>query len=239
METEFIFWRHDTPAGIRVEEISGGEDKSDKLWKIMAHQVFGENGGNRYREIGHFDGGAPYLDDEPQRISISHTRHFMVIAFLPRTPEAGLDEFNLRTAMGIDTERIDRGQVLRIADRFLSPEESELVARYADSLTAGSDHHPAMEAGQAAVCANILAWTVKEALFKAALTEGLDFREKLRIITLPEICNTPMVKDPGYGKAEIILPDSAPIAMELFSYISEGHIVTLAYSPKCAKFRKS
>ena len=239
METEFIFWRHDTSAGIRVEEICGGEDKSAKLWKVMALQVFGENGGDRFRELDHMESGAPLLVDSGQRISISHTPHFMVIAFLPRTPEASLETFSVRTAMGIDCEPADRAQVLRVADRVLSEDEIKLVGQYAARLEEGDAHHEPLPAEEASVRANVLAWTVKEALYKAALTPGLDFRTQLHIEALPEICGHPLVKNPRYGKAVLHMgSEIGDVEMELFSYLSEDHIVTLAYSPKCAKFKR-
>lgn len=238
METEFIFWRHETSAGIRVEEICGGEDKSAKLWKVMALQVFGENGTDRFREILHLPSGAPLLSDSEQRISISHTPHFMVIAFLPRTPEVNLEIFSSRTAMGVDCEPVDRGQVLKVADRILSEEEINLVASYAFTLEEGVSHHAPLPHDEAVVRANILAWTIKEALYKAALTPGIDFRTKLVIEKLPEICSNPMVGKPIFGRARVLMPDGKEEDMELFSYLSEGHLVTLAYSPKCAKFYK-
>ena len=240
METEFIFWRHATSAGIQVEEICGGEDKSARLWKAMALQVFGENGSDRFRTISHQESGAPLLDDSAQRISVSHTAHFMVIAMLPRTPEADLTQFGLRTAMGVDCEPADRAQTLRVADRVMSAPELQLVEEYAAALQAGDAHHPPMLEEEARVLANVLAWTIKEALYKAALTPGLDFRTALVIDTLPEICGHPLVKSPRYGSGRIILPDGGEeVQMELFSYMSEGHVVTLAYSPKCAKFSRN
>ncbi|MDE6010097.1 MAG: 4'-phosphopantetheinyl transferase superfamily protein [Muribaculaceae bacterium] len=238
METEFVFWRHDTSAGIRVEEICGGEDKSVRLWKAMALQVFGENGGDRFREITHLESGAPLLEDTEQRISVSHTPHFMVIAMLPRTPEADLGRFSPRTAMGIDCEPEGRAQVLRVAERVMTPEEMRLTEEYARSLQEGSGHTGTMEEEQAKVTAYVLAWTVKEALYKAALTPGLDFRTALVIEKLPGICENPFVRNPRYGVAAILFPDYSEANMELFSYRSEGHIVTIAYSPKCAKFKK-
>ena len=239
METEFIFWRHDTSAGIRVEEICGGEDKSAKLWKVMALQVFGENGGDRFREIAHTEAGAPLLEESGQRISVSHTQHFMVVAMLPRTPETDPEGFSLRTAMGIDCERMDRSQVLKVADRVMSPEELVLVGSYAAGLEAGDAHHKPIPGEQAQVMANVLAWTVKEALYKAALTPGLDFRTNLLIESLPEICGNPLVRNPRYGKAVMRLGgELGDVEMDLFSYLSEEHIVTLAYSPKCAKFKR-
>lgn len=239
METEFIYWNHPTSIGVQVEEICGGEDKSQKLWKAMALQVYGENGGDRYREIGHYQSGAPFLEDSDQRISISHTAHFMVIASLPRTPEADLSQFNVRTAMGIDAESPRRAQVLRIADRVMSPEEMALADAYAATLQEGDAHHPALPEEEAKVRSYMLAWTVKEALYKAALHEGADFRSDLRIISMPEICGNPMVKNPALGEAEITTAGGEKVPMQLFSYESEDHIVTIAYSPKAAKFKRS
>ncbi len=244
METEFIFWRHATSAGVQVEEICGGEDKSQRLWMAMALQVFGENGAERFREIDHTASGAPLLADEPQRISVSHTTHFMVVAMLPRTPEADLTCFNIRTAMGVDCERADRSQVLKVAERVLSSDELRLVADYAAALERGDAHHAPLDADAAQVRAHVLAWTIKEALYKAALAPGLDFRSALVIKALPEICSTPLAGNPRFGRAVIERPaDQAgarteSIDMELFSYESEGHIVTLAYSPRAAKWKR-
>ncbi|MDE5843215.1 MAG: 4'-phosphopantetheinyl transferase superfamily protein [Muribaculaceae bacterium] len=240
METEFIYWRYETSAGVRVEQLSGGEDKSSRLWKILALQVFGENGIDRYREVGHFPSGAPFLEDSAQRISISHTPHFMVVASLPRTPEAHLEEFNLRTAMGIDAEKADREQAVNVVERIMNDDEKELMHRLAVHIAEGDGHHTPVEIKDAATRAAVLTWTIKEALYKAALDEGVDFARNLKILKYPEICSNPMVKHPEYGEAEIIRHDSdMPISMRLFSYLTEGHIVTIAFSPKCATFRKS
>lgn len=154
METEFIYWRHPTPVGIKVEEISGMENKSGKLWRDMAMQIYCENGVDGFREIGHFANGAPFLFGLTSRISVTHTAHLLAVATLPKTPEANLSQFAPRTAMGIDAERLDREQVLRVRDKFLSDEEKAIVSE--DSLEA-----------------NIIAWTSKEALYKAAMTEVL------------------------------------------------------------------
>ncbi len=77
METEFIYWRHHTLPGIKVEEICGGENRPMSLWREMAYQVYSENGREVYREIGHFRNGAPFLNGENGRISITHTGRFL------------------------------------------------------------------------------------------------------------------------------------------------------------------
>lgn len=223
METEFIYWHHHTPVGIKVEEISGMENKSGKLWREMAMQIYCENGRDGYREVGHFPNGAPFLFGMPARISLTHTGHLLAIATLPKTPEAELSKFTPRTALGIDAESLDREQVLKVRDKFLSDAEKELVE--ADNLEA-----------------NIIAWTVKEALYKAALTEGLDYRNNITILRLPAIdreMNLPGAPTPVIGSAVLTLPTEKgdeKIEMELYSYDSDGYCVTLAYSPKCAKF---
>lgn len=255
---EFIYWPHPTPVGIRVEEICGMESKSGRLWEEMAKQIYCENGRDGYREIGHFANGAPFLFAQTTRISITHSGHLLAVASLPKTPEADLSSFAPRTALGIDAERNDREQVLKIRDRFLSDDEKALIP--ADNLEA-----------------NIIAWTAKEALYKAGMTEGLDLRKDITIISLPAIdrkMNLPGAPAPILGKARISLPVSASdkdsdndkpsdkasdnsselsadlpdssrrkeYEMELYTYESETetdtYIVTLAYSPKCAKYSR-
>lgn len=222
METEFIYWRHHTLPGIKVEEVCGGEDRSLKLWIEMAYQVYSENGKEGYREIGHFRNGAPFLVGETGRISITHTGRFLAVATLPDTPEVDLSVFSERAAMGIDAERADREQTLRVREKFLSDDEQQMIDK--DDVKK-----------------NVMAWTAKEALYKAAMQEGLDFKNDIRILSLPKI--GPAV--PVYDKNEFdpIRTGEAVVKIEdkeypfvLYTYESEGNIVTLAYSPRCAKF---
>lgn len=222
METEFIYWRHHTLPGIKVEEVCGGEDRSLKLWIEMAYQVYSENGKEGYRELGHFRNGAPFLVGETGRISITHTGRFMAVATLPDTPEVDLSVFSERAALGIDAERADREQTLRVRDKFLSDDEQQMIDK--DDVKK-----------------NVMAWTAKEALYKAAMQDGLDFKNDIRILSLPKI--GPAV--PVYDKNEFdpIRTGEAAVKIEdkeypfvLYTYESEGNIVTLAYSPRCAKF---
>lgn len=222
METDYIYWKHLTPCGIRVEEISGREDKSGAIWLAMARQIWEENGEGGWQELDHTAQGAPLLVGSQQRVSVSHTEGLLVVATLPRTPEASLTEFSQRTAMGIDCERADRTQVLRVRERFLSEDELQLV--------------PADDVEK-----NIIAWTAKEALLKASLRPDIDIRRGLRILSLPEPGEPVMLKGSGPftpAKALITYTDGAEIPMNLYCYRSEAFIVTLAYSPKCATFKK-
>lgn len=228
METEFIYWRHRTVPGIKVEEVCGAEDKNGRLWLEMAYQVYGENGRDGFRELGHFHNGAPFIQGELSRISITHTGKFLAVATLPPTPEVNLAEFSERAAIGIDAESRTREQVLKVRKKFLSEEELAMI----DAKDVES---------------NVIAWTAKEALYKSAMTEGLDFRNDLTILRLPVPGPAvPQRENPeagldSIGKAAIRLKDgdvTKEFEMLLYSYVSEGNIVTLAYSPKCAKFGK-
>jgi len=219
MDDEFIYWRHSTPVGIQVEEVCGAESRKGEVWRQMARQVYCENGREAYRDLGHFEGGAPFLYNDEARISLTDTDHFLAVATLPRTPEVHLAEFSPRTAMGIDAERWDREQVLRVRDRYLSDAEQLLAAD--DDLAA-----------------HIQLWTAKEAMLKAIMHTKVDIREELTVTALPEVDKTPAL--PGHkartGKGIAIRPDGEKVELELYCYDSEGCCVTIAYSSKCAKF---
>lgn len=212
MEEDFIYWRHHTPAGIKVEEISGAENRKEPVWLSMAYQIYCEQGKDGYRDIGHFQNGAPFLFNEASRISISHTHGMLVVASLPRTPEATLSQFSVRTAMGVDVEKADRSQVLKVKEKYLSPLEMEMV---------GDDLEK-----------NIIAWTSKEALYKASFIEGVDFIKDVEIQKLPQLDSS------DFGKATVAFPDGHHEEFLLYSYNSDGFIITIAFSPKCAKFMK-
>lgn len=219
---EFVTWHHKTPVGIKVDEVFGMDSRSGKVWMELARQIYCEQGEPNYRVIDHFSNGAPFLQGSQSRISITHTTHFFAVASLPRTPESDLAVFSPRTAMGIDTEPLDRSQVVKLRERFLSEEELKLI--------------PAED-----VVENVKAWTAKEALYKAAMTPGLDFRKSIRLLSLPAFDQSPSKGEPRLGEAILEFPQEtgiAPQPMKLYSYESYGCCVTIAFSPKCAKFGK-
>ena len=222
-ENEFVTWRHTTPVGVKVDEVFGMDSKSGKIWRALARQIFCELGDFNYREIYHYENGAPYIEGLKARFSLSHTNHLLVGAILPKTPDQNLEIFNPRTAMGIDAENLDRSQVLKIRTKFLSQQELELVPE--DDLEA-----------------NIVAWTSKEALYKAALTPGIDFKEDIKINRLPVLAKDGDKNEASnLGSATIILRENSEFPtqeMELYSYESYGCCVTIAVSPKAAKFKK-
>lgn len=231
---ELIYWRHPTPPGIKVEEVSGKTEGREALWRELALQVYCENGKESYREIGHYRNGAPFIPGSQSRISITHCPGLLAVASLPPTPETELSTFSERACLGIDAEDADRRQVLRIRERFLSERELSMVN--ADDVET-----------------NVLAWTIKEAAYKAALQEGLDFRADISINRLPLLGpptpvfiaqdyglpkDTAKVPDNFYGEVSIRLTDTT-LTLAAYSYRSDDKIVTLCYSPKCAKYGKN
>lgn len=197
---DFIYWRHTLPPGIKIEEISGGSRYSGEVWKQMALQIYCEHGKEQYREIGHFPNGAPFLYGDASRISISHCKGLLVVATLPPTPECDLSQYHPRTSMGVDCERADRAQVLKIRQRFLNDAEMEMIP--ADDVEA-----------------NIIAWTAKEAAYKALFTPGLDFRNEIVIEQMPEIG--------GFGT--MAFNGERCVKLQIYTYRSDEHIVTLCY----------
>jgi len=232
---EHVYWRHPTVPGIKVEEVSGECPVGmGKVWLDMARQIYCENGKEVYREIGHFKNGAPFLYGETSRISITHCDGLLAVATLPPTPEVDLSLFSERAAVGIDAERSDREQVLKIRERFLSAGELSMIP--ADDLVL-----------------NVQAWTVKEAGYKAMLADGLDFREEIRIKRLPKFAPPTPIYDyreygvpdmakelPGEFFGEVALSvRGEETGLRVYSYLSDDFVVTLCYAPRCAKFGKS
>ncbi len=213
---EMTYWRHKTPIGVKVEEISGGSGRSIKVRQMLARQIYAENGRDGgYRNIEHYADGSPYLEGEDTRISLSHTDTILVVATLPATPEVTLNHYTQRAAMGIDAEKCNREVKGAVADRILSPAEKDLVA------TAGPQ-------------APILAWTLKEAMYKATLGSGSDWRNDYTIIRLPD----PDTGALGAGHVRMAETDEIEEFI-LYSYRSEEHIISLAIHPKCATYKKN
>ena len=44
METNFIYERMRTPIGVKVELVTGSEQREGRVWRLMAAQVYAENG---------------------------------------------------------------------------------------------------------------------------------------------------------------------------------------------------
>lgn len=230
---DFVYWRHPTLPGIKVEEISGGEDYKGPAWLDMARQIYFENGRDSYRELGHFQNGAPFIYNSGVRISVSHCPGLLVVATLPETPEVMLGEYSPCAALGVDAERADRRQVLDVRERVLS--DAEIAAIPSDDIER-----------------NVLAWTVKEAAYKAAMQQGVDFRNDIIISRMPKLGPSTTHFDPAeFGPVtgeEILAACQGAVTVKyqggeerellLYSYLSDDFIVTLAYSPETLRFSK-
>lgn len=224
--SDFIYEKEKAPCGVAVERIYGADEKSAKVWKLFAMQIFSESEGD-YRSIEHFENGAPVLDGIPQRISVSHTSHFLVVASLPKTPDNDLSEINPRTAMGIDIERADRGQAVKVADKFLTEKERSLLPEVKNPEDASKEE----------IEPYVLAWTCKEALYKSIMGVAPDWKEDYRIEIMPKIADSMAKATPDkYGKGIVSIPGEKPMEMILSSWRENGHILTLAFSPKIARF---
>lgn len=191
---------------ILIEEITGGTSLSPKIWQLLSKQVWAEHGENgQYRELGHFPSGAPYVEDSDRRISISHTKGMLVVASCPPVAGIDLEHFNESAAIGIDVERVDRQQVIRLRKKFLHDAELEMI----DANDVES---------------NVIAWTCKEALYKASLQSGLDWKDNYRILEIPTSTKS--------GHGEVQLATGSSLSFHLHTYRSEDYIITLAYSPQ-------
>lgn len=168
---DFIYERINTPVGVKVETVTGGNRYRGKVWRQIAMQIYCENGKDGYREVGHFQSGAPFLYDANDRISISHTEGCLVVATLPVAENTVLSEFSEKAALGIDVERIDREKVMSVRERFLN--EKELAWLSAESVER-----------------NIIAWTLKEAALKAGMDPSIDFRNDILIVSMPPVAKT-------------------------------------------------
>ena len=206
---DFIYERFWLPNGIKIEEVTGGSHYKGKVWQQIARQIYCENGKDGFRDIGHFQSGAPFIYGAEEKISISHTDGMLAVATIPVETDNNLSVFSLETALGIDVEKKDREKVLKLRERFLSEEELKLIP--SDSLEAG-----------------ITAWTCKEAMLKAGMNPTIDWHHDIIIIALP----TPDSPGEGY-----IYLDSHKYKLTLIAIHSEDHIICVATSKPAGKRR--
>ena len=212
-DEDLTYWRHRTPVGVKVEEISGGSRYSGRVWDLMARQVWSENGREgEYRSVEHADSGMPMLEGGSERISLTHTPGMMAVATLPPTPEVDLAEYTSRAAMGIDAENMERTVSEQVCSRVFSPAEQALVA------AAGS--HGA-----------IVAWTCKEALYKAVQGLASSWSDDYTIVRMPDMAKGIT------GEAVVSLP-SGKENFILYSYQSGEYVISIALSTRCATFKK-
>ncbi|MCI8998969.1 MAG: 4'-phosphopantetheinyl transferase superfamily protein [Muribaculaceae bacterium] len=131
-------------------EISGDTSISRREREHTAVNSLLREAFGRDIEVAHTQDGAPYLEAHPDtHISISHGIDTCVLAVSSEP-------------IGVDIETA-REQLKRVAHKFLTPQEHARWSTLADE-TEG-------------MLFLLMAWTAKEAVFKAALTPGLVLSE--------------------------------------------------------------
>ena len=130
--------------------------------------------------------GAPSVVDGTVNISITHTMGMVALAV------------NGRQTIGLDAERADRRQVLRVRDKFLNDSEQRFIAP--DDL-----------------CAHVMAWTAKEAIIKAERNSALDWTHGISL--------TPFDIHPGMTTLQASCGGNRYC---LSSRLVEGHFITVA-----------
>lgn len=206
---DFIYERVRVAGDIKLELVTGGARFKGKVWREIATQIYCENGKEDFREIGHYASGAPFLYGACERISISHTDGCLAVATIKTPENASLAEFDPATALGIDVEKVDREKVMGLKERFLSADELKIVA--SDSLEA-----------------NIIAWTSKEAMLKAGMDNRINWHTDIQITLMPEILKDGFAPDSSKAGAGFILIEGRQVPFRLYSYRSDGYIITIA-----------
>lgn len=136
--------------------------------------------------LDHTGQGAPFVPGSDIHISITHTPALVALAW------------SRQYAIGVDAERLDRRQVLKVRDKYLNASEQQFVSP--DDLW----HH-------------IIAWTAKEAIIKAERNSAIDWTEG--------ICLEPPVSEGGEA---IFDARYAERRYRLVSRLLQDHIITLA-----------
>lgn len=144
-------------------------------------------------QTGHSKEGAPFIKGrEELKISLSHSKRLCLLA---------IGKGN--TPIGVDIEN-PRAQLLRVRDRFLSASEAAVL----DATATPSD-----------IMARLTRlWTVKEAVYKAALTPGLSLNE---IETAPDMLSA-TARGKVYRLHTLLLPPDNQVAIAFQSSARKG-----------------
>ena len=171
-------------AGIHVDDLLDLPVKRQRevaAERLLLQQAFGKP-----VTLTHDGQGAPMVTGMDVSISITHTVGLVGLAW------------NAHLVVGLDAERIDRRQVIKVRDKFLNAAEQQFIA----------------EDDQAA---HIIAWTAKEAIIKAERNSAIDWTEG--------ICLEPPVSE---GSEAIFDARYAERRYRLVSRLLQDHIITLA-----------
>ena len=171
-------------AGIACEDLLGEPVKRQReraAERLLLREAFG-----RPVSVTRTEQGAPMVVGSDVNVSFSHTRWLVVLA---------VDEHRV---IGVDAEKMDRRQVLKVRDKFLNEGEKRFIDR--DNLT---DH--------------VIAWTAKEAIIKAERNSALDWTNG--------ICLAPFTPDPV---ETVFTAHCGTRLYNLVTRRVDGHYITLA-----------
>ncbi len=136
--------------------------------------------------LSHTEQGAPSVEGDAVNLSITHTMELVAIAL------------NDRHVIGLDAERTDRKQMLRVRDKFLNSKEKQFISP--DDLAA-----------------HVVAWTAKEAVIKAERNSAIDWTEG--------ICLEPFCAD---ADESVFRARCDSRCYDLMTRLCDGHRMTLA-----------
>lgn len=158
---------------------TGLKPDSQRLREILAVRclvkaMVGEELPIAYDEAGH-----PFLPAGKGQVSITHTKGFAAIIYVPEIFSAG------RLQIGIDMEHIGR-RVGRVAERFLMPDELALLDR--SELEIGHVVQRSIGCRQMPESVDPLslhlAWSAKETAYKVLGTSYYDLQHKTTLIAV-------------------------------------------------------
>lgn len=135
-------------AGIPVDDLSDMPVKWQReqlAERLLLHCAFGKP-----VTLLHDGQGAPWIKGVKVNISITHTQGLVALAW------------NERHVIGLDAERCDRRQVLRVRSKFLNASEQQFIV--SEDLAA-----------------HIIAWTAKEAVIKAERNSAIDWTDGIKL----------------------------------------------------------
>ena len=164
-----------------LEELPAKRQREKAAERLLLCRAFG-----RPVTLLHDGQGAPSVQEMDMNVSITHTMKLVALAW---------DEEHV---IGLDSEQCDRGQVIKVRDKFLNAAEQQFIQ--VDDLAA-----------------HIIAWTAKEAIIKSERNSALDWTEGIILepfsVGADETCMTAHCGRNCYRLASRLL---------------EGHYITLA-----------
>lgn len=152
----------------------GLRPESRRLKEILAVRCLLKTIAGEELPVAYDEAGHPSLPVGKGSVSITHTEGFAAVLYLPEALSAGP-----QPRVGIDIERIGR-RVGRVAERFLMPDELDLLGRREPEVCAAA--RQGICGGELPDAADPLtlhlAWSAKETVYKVLGTSYYDLQHK-------------------------------------------------------------